>query len=98
VNAKNSSSEHTIEILKRDGDKLQHSKERAHGSQIDLQPLPQVLALYKTICKTNWDFDATTVKGAIIDKQKNDVRPFDFDPSASQYAITNNLWDLFDDA
>jgi len=57
-----------------------------------------LINLYQNITNIKWDYDEETlVKGTIILPTKDDIRPFELDPSKqSDFKITNYLWDLMD--
>jgi hypothetical protein len=59
-----------------------------------LQPVTNTIGLYASISKINWDFDATVVRGIMVDAAKKTARHFEFDAGQSQFDVTNSLWDM----
>lgn len=88
--------EERIEQLKKEQEKQLHAKSRVEKeNKSEIISLPSSLGLYHTICKIQWDFESSNVKGLHIDPVQGDVTPFDFDPShMSKVAVTNAIWDL----
>jgi len=89
-----SATQQHIDFLQLEEKRLEVAKMDAMRVSKDVTPAYNTLGLYANIARIQWDFDAPCVKGVIIKADENDVVPFEFKPHASQFDITNKLWDL----
>ena len=64
---------------------------------IEIPRVKYALSLYANISNIVWDYSAETVKGMITSPVGEPTKSFDIDPSsATNFDITNQLWDLMD--
>jgi len=89
----------TVEEFKREEEELKRKKVQLEVDTNQEVPKAKTLInLYQNITNIKWDYDSELlVKGSIILPKKNDIRPFELDPSKqSDFKITNYLWELMD--
>jgi len=94
--------EQQCQAVKRDIYKVKEQKEdlSVKADKIEEQKVIQMprvkdaLSLYITISKIRWDYDTANISGFVA--TENDVRPFEMDPSLSQFETVNRLWTLTD--
>jgi len=67
-------------------------------SGIEIHSTRILISLYSNLSNIRWDYDEPTlVKGYVSKGERNDVRPFQLDPSkSSDFFITNYLWELIE--
>jgi hypothetical protein len=64
---------------------------------VDIPRVKYALSLYANISNIVWDYSAENVKGMITSPVGEPTKSFDIDPSsATNFDITNQLWDLMD--
>ncbi len=53
------------------------------------------LSLFVNISRITWKAGSGRVAGTVSDRERADLRPFDFDPAAlSDVQLTNKLWEV----